>query len=64
MTTNAKTGGRAKRKWCKHIEWGNTCKEYFSAPLSESFLRVFHVPRSWKFCPLCGTKKPEEPHEQ
>ncbi len=64
--TNAKTGGRARlRKWCRHIRivsdsyWG----DYLFTDKDGWIDWNININR-WKFCPRCGTKKPEESKDE
>lgn len=44
------------KEWCPHISWGvtQTSMDWIISP-------GFRVWDTWKRCPICGAKRPEEP---
>jgi hypothetical protein len=50
---------RVEPKWCEHIFYMVEAGEYLS---SFKFMKQLgnYIYHTWKFCPLCGTKRPTQ----
>ena len=49
------------KSWCQHIQWGSPQDQPrggWVMYLDHTIPQVVVIPRSWKVCPICQTKRP------
>ena len=54
-----------KHKWCDHIDWDsdNDNHHRYYWQFNDGQNNIIPVARNWKVCPICKTKRPEDPKD-
>jgi hypothetical protein len=46
------------KNWCEHIKWRNDATFWLGLHRYEIIISKLIIPSLWKYCPICGKKRP------